>query len=174
MLSQFAHVQVLLETKRYGDAEAWLREMLATNPTNARAHALLSYALYLQDRDAEALREAEAAIGSDPSDPSSHYYRALALLALERAGSAMTAIQEAIRLNPQQAHYYAVVSRIHVKRKAWQKALVAAEEGLRFHPEHSPCLNLRGMALVNLGRKQDAGQTLTTARPPARYGCMRS
>lgn len=163
MLTQLARVQVLLETKRYGDAQALLREMLAANPNNAPTHALLSYALYLQDRNAGALREAQAAIRLDPNDPSNHYYQALALLALERAGSAMSAIQEAIRLDPQKAHYHAVVSRIYVKRKAWQKALAAAEKGLRFDPENTPCLNLRGMALVNLGRVQEAAQTLATA-----------
>ena len=86
--------EILLSTKRYADAEEMLREALAAEPNSARAHALLSYALYAQDRDAAALHEAEAAIGLDPEQASHHYLRAQALLALERAGTAMSAIQE--------------------------------------------------------------------------------
>ena len=119
MHSAFAQVEVLLRGKRYQDAKARLRQILAADPDNARAHALLSYVLYLQGRNADALHESESAIGLDPNDPEPHYFSALALLALDRAASAMSAIQEAIRLAPETARYHALVSRIHVKRKAW-------------------------------------------------------
>jgi tetratricopeptide (TPR) repeat protein len=163
MEQQFTQVHVLLETKRYGDAEAKLRDILTRTPTSARAHGLLSFALYRQDHDAEALQEANAAIGLDPNDPSGHYYRALALLALERGDDALTAIREAIRLNPEFAPFYATLSRVYVSKKNWKQALAAAEEGLRFDSENVQCINLRALALVNMGRKDEADQSITTA-----------
>jgi len=156
-------VEILLNTKRYTDAEEMLREALAAEPNSARAHALLSHALYAQDRNAAALHEAEVAIGLDPEQSSHHYLRARALLALERAGTAMSAIQEALRLKPDDPNYHALVARIHLKRKAWAKAQRAAEQGLQFDPEHVTCLNLRALALTNLGERQDARQTLASA-----------
>jgi tetratricopeptide (TPR) repeat protein len=161
--TKLAQVEILLETKRYRDAETMLREALTVDPNSAYAHGLLSFTLYQLDRNVEALREAEAAIGLAPNDPSGHYYRALALLALERVRSAMSAIQEAIRLDPENARYHAIVSRVHAKRKYWQKALQAAEEGLRFDPENVQCINLRGLALVNLGQSDKAEQTIAAA-----------
>jgi tetratricopeptide (TPR) repeat protein len=75
----------------------------------------------------------------------------------------MTAIQEAIRLNPESARYHAVISHIYAKNKSWQKALQAAQEGLRLDPQDVQCTNLRGLALVNLGRKDEAKQTIAAA-----------
>jgi tetratricopeptide (TPR) repeat protein len=161
--TKLVQVEILLETKRYRDAETMLREALAVDPNSAYAHGLLSFTLYQLGRNVEALREAEAAIGLAPNDPSGHFYRALALLALERVRSAMSAIQEAIRLDPENARYHAMVSRIHAKHKSWQKALQAAEEGLRFDPENVQCINLRGLALVNLGQRDKAEHTIAAA-----------
>jgi tetratricopeptide (TPR) repeat protein len=163
MEQQFTQVHVLLETKRYGDAESKLREILARTPASARAHGLLSFALYRQDRDAEALKEANVAIGLDPTDPSGHYYRALALLALERDHDALAAIREAIRLNAEFAPFHATLSRIYVSKKNWTRALAAAEEGLRLDPEDVQCTNFRALALVNLGRKDEADQSIAAA-----------
>ena len=161
--TQLAHVYVLLDTKRYQDAETRLRELLAHTPNSARTHALLAYTLYLQDRDTDALHEAEVAIGQEPDNAFHHYIRALALLALARLNSAMKAIQEALRLEPDNARHHAVVSRIYARKKIWKKALAAAEEGLRFDPQNVQCTNLRGMALVNLGRRDEAHQAIATA-----------
>jgi tetratricopeptide (TPR) repeat protein len=161
--TKLAQVEILLQTKRYKDAEAMLREVLAVSPNSGLAHGTLSFTLHQLGRNVEALREAEAAIGLAPNDPSNYYYQALALLALERVRGAMTAIQEAIRLNPESARYHAVVSRIYAKNKSWHKALEAAQKGLRFDPQDVQCTNLRGLALVNLGRKDEAKQTIAAA-----------
>ncbi len=163
MRSASLQAEFLLDARRYGDAEGLLREALAANPNDARAHALLSYALYYQDRNVEALREAEIAIGLDPGESLHHHLRAQALLSLERDGSALSAAQEALRLAPGNPAYHALVSRIFAKRKAWQKALAAAEQGLQLDPEHVQCLNLRALALTNLGQQDEARQTLATA-----------
>ncbi len=160
---QFAQVQVLLDTKRYQDAEIKLREMLARTPNDARAHALLSYAMYLQDHNLGALKEAQTAIGLDPNDPTGYHVQSLALLELGRTRESLSAIQEALRINPDFAPYYATLSRIYVRKKDWEKALSAAEDGLHVDSEHIPCINLRALALVNMGEKDEAAETIEVA-----------
>ena len=70
---------------------------------------------------------------------------------------AMSAIREAIRIDPETPGYHATLGHIHAHRKAWKKALAAAETGLRIDPEHVPCINLRARVLVNLDRRDEAG-----------------
>src|SRR5262249_32603614 len=52
---------------------------------------------------------------------------------------------------------------VELGRRRWAEALAAAERGLALDPEHAGCTNLRAMALVQLGRKEDAAQTLGSA-----------
>lgn len=160
---QLDQVHILLDLKRYADAERVLGEWLAHSPDDARAHTMLAYTLYLQDRNTEALREAESAIGIEPDLPGGYYVQSLALLELGRAGSALKAIKEALRIDPENASYYAGLARIYMRQKNWRRALEAAEQGLKFDPEHNLCTNLRGMALVNLGHRDEADRTLKKA-----------
>ena len=43
-------------------------------------------------------------------------------------------------------------------RRRWAAALATADRGLALDPEHAQCTNLRAMALVQLGRKDEAEQ----------------
>lgn len=158
-----AQAQTLLDLKRYADAERTLREWLTHTPDDAQAHAMLAYALYLQGRNAEALREAESAIGSEPNLPGGYHVQSLALLEMGRANSALKAIKEALRIAPENASYHAGLARIYARQKNWRRTLEAAEQGLKCDPEHTLCTNLRGMALVNLGQKDEADRTLRKA-----------
>ncbi len=85
-----------------------------------------------------------------------------------RFAEALPPIQEALRLDPYNAGYHGMLSQVHVNQRRWTDALAAAERGLEVEPENVLCNNLRAMALVGLGRKQEAGQTITAslARDP--------
>ena len=163
MERHLAQARILLDTSRYEDAEAALRQALAADPTHAKSHALLAYALYHQDRYPAALREAQEAIGLAPTDSFNYYVLALAHFEMKQYLGAMSAIREAIRIDPETPGYHATLGHIHARKKAWKKALAAAETGLRADPEHVPCINLRAMVLVNMGRNDEAGQALESA-----------
>jgi tetratricopeptide (TPR) repeat protein len=75
----------------------------------------------------------------------------------------LAAIREAIRLEPENASYRAQESAIHLERSRWTEALNAAEAGLELDPEHVTCTNLRAMAMVKLGQRDAAGQTIDAA-----------
>lgn len=163
MSGRLTQAQFLLQQRHYGDAESLLRQALATDPSDAEAHALLAFALLYQSRLTDAVSEAQAAVRFAPDDPFGHYVGALVLLQMGNADEALSAIHAAIRLAPEQARYHAVEGSIYLQRREWQKALDAAETGLRLDPRHVQCANLRAMALVKLGRKDEAGQMLDAA-----------
>ena len=48
-------------------------------------------------------------------------------------------------------------------RRRWAEALAAADRGLALDPENATCMNLRAMALVQLGRKEEAAIALGSA-----------
>ena len=66
-------------------------------------------------------------------------------------------------MEPEDADYFALLAQIRLNRRNWPGALEAAETGLQFDAEHVTCTNLRAMALVKMGRKEEAGLTIDAA-----------
>ncbi|HET90519.1 MAG TPA: tetratricopeptide repeat protein [Chloroflexi bacterium] len=163
MPAPLERARLLLQTRRYEEAEAVLHQALAGTPGNSQAHALLALALYRQDQDEEALQQVQIAIGLAPDHAHHHYIRALILLDMEREAESMAAIREALRLDPTVTGYYGLLGQLYMQKRAWQQALEAAETGLQLDPEDVQCANLRAMALVKLGRLEEAGQTIGAA-----------
>lgn len=159
----FQHALVLMEQQRYALAEDKLHECLATSPDNALAHALLAECLSERDRLEEATAEARQAIRLDPEMP--HGYAALAqtMHQRNRFEEAEKAIQEALRLEPENANHYARLAAIRLNQRDWPATVEAAERGLALDPEHVSCKNLRGMALVKLGRNDEASEAIASA-----------
>jgi tetratricopeptide (TPR) repeat protein len=163
MSTHFDRALVLFDQSRHELAEGELRQELAAEPENAMAHALLGLCLSERNEYQEATREAETAITLMPDLPYAHYALAVILSERDRPDEAEAAIQEAIRLSPEDADYYGLLAAIRLDQRHWQPALEAAEQGLECEPEHVGCNNYRAMALVKLGRRQEAGATIETA-----------
>lgn len=69
---------------------------------------------------------------------------------------------------PDDADYYALLASIRIQQRQWADALTQAEQGLSLDPDHVGCANLKAIALVKLGRRQEAGTTIgaTLAKDP--------
>lgn len=160
---------LLLQQRRYDMAHRELRNLLADDPENVAAHALLSVALSQDERIGEdarteihreqlrlATHHAEQAVALEPGDPSGHYAMAIAALRRNRHRDAIAAAEQAIRLDPHDADYHAALSMAEMGRRNFSAALSAAEQGLSNEPEHARCGNLRALALDRLGRGGDA------------------
>jgi tetratricopeptide (TPR) repeat protein len=80
-----------------------------------------------------------------------------------RADDAFRAVHESLRLDPADADSFALLASIELLRSRWQPALAAAEESLALNAEHVGAANLRAMALVRLGRKVEAMQSVDYA-----------
>ena len=163
MSAHLARAQLLLAQSRPADAEREAMLALAEQPDDTSALALLALSRSEQRKGPEALAAAETAIGLQPDNPYLHYVRALALHRLDRDDDARAAIGEALRLNAEDEDYFSLLSSIELARRNWPGALAAAEQALALNPEHVNAANLRAMALVRLGRKEEAAATVEFA-----------
>jgi Tfp pilus assembly protein PilF len=160
--TNFDRAQLLLAQRRYADAERELRQALSQDPHFAIAHALLAETLLEQHRADEATSEAGLAITLEPDLEVAHYIMARILLERNRPDEAEYAVRQALQL----ARYprtFGLLAIIRFNRQDWRGALAAADEGLAIDPDHSGCLNLRAMALRQLGQRDAADATLRGA-----------
>jgi tetratricopeptide (TPR) repeat protein len=163
MSHRLDRAQLLLQQSRPADAERETLLALAEDPESARGHAYLALSRVDQQKNTEALAAAERAVALSPDDPFSHHIHAIVLHRLDREKAALVAINEAIRLDPENETHFAVLASVHLNLRDWAAALDAAEQGLAINPEDVQCANLRSMALVRLGRKEEAMQTVDFA-----------
>ena len=155
--------RVLMEQDRYALAESELRRYILTEPEDAMAHALLALALSAQNKHREAVESARKGIHLAPVLPYAHYVLAYVYTQQDRLDEAEKAINEAIHLDPEEADYFAVLSSVKLQRRRWQDALEAAERGLYFNSEHVGCINLRAMALNQMGLADEAAVAIEGA-----------
>lgn len=156
MSTHLARARLLLAQSRPADAERELLPALATSPDNAEVHAILALCRLRLKRPADALQSATAAVGLSPDWAFTHYIHAIVLRELGQHKPALAAIAEAIRLDPDDADHFTAQASIHLQSENWSAALASADTALRLNPEDNNAANLRAMALVRLGRKDEA------------------
>lgn len=168
MNPNFERAELLYHQGRYDLAEESLRRALADDPDFAMAHGLLALCLLQRKNLKEATEAAERAVGLAPDLPFAHYVLACTLLERNRLSEAEEAVKQAIELNPYDADLHMLLGNIFMNQRRWTAALDEADEGLRLDPEHGACANLRAMALVKLGRKDEADRVMegVLARDP--------
>jgi tetratricopeptide (TPR) repeat protein len=154
---------LLYQQSRYDLAEDELRQELAAEPHDGYAHALLGLCLGHREQFAAATDEVQQAVQLTPDMPFAHYAMACVWVQRNHDKEALAAILEALRLDASQPNYYALLAKIHLNEARWRPALDAAERGLQLDAEDVDCNNLRAIALVKLGRKSEAGQTIDAA-----------
>ncbi|MGC1275213.1 MAG: tetratricopeptide repeat protein [Planctomycetaceae bacterium] len=163
MNPQLDRAVLLLQQSRPELAERELRQALLSDPNDPLAHAILSLTLAEQDKLSPATDEAQAAIAAGPDLALGHHALSVVLRRRNRLGEARVAASEAIRLDPENEDHWAELAQIELGERRWQAALDAAEHGLAIDPEHAACNNLRAIALVKLGRRDEAGATIDAA-----------
>lgn len=156
MSAHLARARLLLAQSRPADAERELLPALAASPDNAEVHALLALCRLRLKRPADALQSATAAVGLSPGWAFVHYIHAIVLRELDKPKDALAAIAEAIRLDPDDADHFTAQASIHLQRDDWSAALASTDAALRLNPADNDAANLRAMALVRLGRKDEA------------------
>jgi tetratricopeptide (TPR) repeat protein len=151
---------LLLSQRRYADAERELHAALLHTPNDGRLHAILALTLRHMDRLEDATREAEQAIGLAPDLPLAHYAHGEVMSARNRHEQAEASARQAVALDPMSADHWCLLAAIQFDLRRWQNALDAAESGLEVEPDHDGCSNIRAMALVQLGRKDEAARSI--------------
>lgn len=160
MNPQFERAILHLQQGRIESAESDFRSLVMEEPESGILHAYLALTLLEQDRHSEALQEIETAIGFSPDDPFCYYIKAYVHYNMKKLKQAEECIRVAISMDPDIDDYYELLSQIYMRQKKWREALAEAENGLAIDPDSVGCNNLRSMALVNLGRRDEAGISL--------------
>ena len=163
MSAHLERAQLLLQQSRPADAEREAMLALAQRPDQPLAHAYLALSRSDLGKAEEAIVSARAAVGLAPDVGFFHYVQALVLHRADREKEAAQEVAEAIRLNPDEESHFSLLASIELARRDWPAALTAAERGLALNPEDVACANLRSMALVRMGRKTEAMETVDFA-----------
>jgi Tfp pilus assembly protein PilF len=138
------------------------RQVLAGDPDDATAHALLALGLAHLEQGREAVEAGRCAVALAPELAFAHYAHGWALLEHDDMIAAERAAREALRLEPD-ADAHALLAQVHIRQRRWQDALDTAERGLNVDPEHQGCGNLRALALTSLGQTAAATSALHEA-----------
>jgi choline-sulfatase len=98
-----AHAAYALQTGRYAEAEAYLRQLLAEFPCSAGLAFRLARALFLQHRDAEALGVYKKILAEHPDSAEAHYGMAKLLSRAGRLPEAIHHFRRAVEAEPEYA-----------------------------------------------------------------------
>lgn len=160
--------ELLLSQRRYDHAEREIRQWLAVDPNDALAYAYLAACLAEGEKWQEATEAGQLGVGLGPDLGFCHYTLARVYADRNMFKEARASIDEALRLEPYDPDHWAVRARIDLSQKEYKSALEAAESGLQHDAEHEACINLRSLALTQLGRREEAGEAIasTLARNP--------
>jgi tetratricopeptide (TPR) repeat protein len=146
----------LLEQRRFADAEAQLRRILARTPGDAPAHALRALCLADMGMPEAAVRSAEHAVELAPDLAFGHWALGTVLGGEERFLEAGAAAREAIRLEPGDATHHALLAQCLAGQRRWEEAIAAAEDGLRLDARSDSCTRIRALSLQQHGRAEEA------------------
>ncbi len=155
----FQRASILQQQGRHADAVRELQQYLTEQPRDAVAHAMLAQSFCELERFDEAEREAQQAVGIAPDEAFGHAAYAAVLHARNKLTTAENAIRQAIAIDPFESAYFGRLGAILIGQRRWRDALSAADEGLAFDPTDSVCLNIRALALTQLGDREAAART---------------
>jgi tetratricopeptide (TPR) repeat protein len=141
---------------RHDLAEPLVRRGLQRQPDSPFGHALLALCLHHKDDVQGAEREAREAVALAPDVPFCHYVHGRLLLSAKRVAEAETAALTALDLAPENESHHALLGQVRIAQKRAAEALELATRGLAIDPNDLNCLNLRIVALRELGRNAEA------------------
>ena len=144
-------------------AERTFRAVLESFPKSASAHALLAMALADQNRGRESFRVAGEAVRLNPRLALAHAARACALETLGLPWDAEMEGRQAVALAPTDPNRHSDLAGIVGRAGRYGEALDITARGLSLNPQHLPSLHCRALALVSLGRVDEAQEVLTSA-----------
>jgi tetratricopeptide (TPR) repeat protein len=96
----FVTGMILIDRKRYEDADAVYSEIVAQDPDFPQIHTRLSLTRYYTGDPEQAFREAKAALARNPNDPSAHLNAGLALRNLRKFDAAKSEMEASVRSKP--------------------------------------------------------------------------
>ena len=146
----------MLAGGRHDLAESVVRRGLKGDPDSPFGHALLALCLHHKDDAEGAARQAREAVALSPDTAFCHYVLGLVLVEAKKVAEAESAALTALELDPENESHLALLARVRLRQKRADEALELVLRGLRIDPNDLNCLNIRIVALRELGRNAEA------------------
>lgn len=161
--NRLSKVDILIQQKKFTEAEKILADLLSENSNNIHFLSLLAEVNLQQEKFENATNIIENAIGISPDTPHLFYIKTRIALHQENLAEAQKNINQAIELDPYDADYFALLANILLARKQFEEALKTANSALEIDAENLLALNTRSTALIKLNRKEESFETIEGA-----------
>jgi tetratricopeptide (TPR) repeat protein len=158
-----SRAQILIQQRRYDEAEKLLKDILRTNPNDILVLTLLAETNLLQDKVGEANTLVHTAIAISPDAHHLFYLKAKVDIHREKYDEAEKSIRQAVEYDPSDGDYYALWASIKLSRKKYEEALTLANKALELDAENLLGLNTRSTALLKLDRAEEAFKSIEGA-----------
>lgn len=155
--------EILLNQKRYDEAEGILSEMLSLDPNDSHVLYLLSEISLQKNNPDKADELINSAIALYPDSPYYFYLKSRIYLQKEKIDQAEDYIKEAINLYPAEAAFFTLWGQMELLQKKYEDALGHANHALSIDANDIYALNLRSTALLKLNRKDESFGTIAEA-----------
>ena len=160
---RLSKVNILIQQKKYPEAEKILNELLSAEPHSISYLTLLAEVNLHQDKFDSAKNTINTAIGSSPDSPHLFYIKARIAVQQNDYDGAEKNLYNSIKLDPYDADYFALLATIKLSRKKFEEALDLANEALKIDAENLLALNTRSTALNKLNKKEESFQAIEGA-----------
>ena len=157
---RISKVEILMQQKKYAEAERILKDLLAQDSNNVGFLALLSELNLQQDRLGNAHSLINNAIGIAPDAAYLYHTKSRINLGLHDYNEAEKSVRTAIELDANDADFLALLAHIRLERKDFKESLSLADRALGIDSENLLALNTRSTALLKLDRHEDSFQTI--------------
>lgn len=161
--NRLSKVDILIQQKKYPEAETILKDLLSAEPHSVPFLALLAEVNLQQDQFDRARSIIDQAIGRSPDSSHLFYIKARIAVQQDNYDEAEKNLYNAIELDPYDATYFALLATIKLSRKQFEEALDLANEALQIDAENLLALNTRSTALNKLNKKEESFQAIEGA-----------
>src|SRR5690349_2808052 len=118
----------LLQSRRFAEAEAATRKVLATKPRNAEAHGLLALILDQSGKQSEAEREYQTALRLKPNLVSALSNFGVLLARTNRPAEAIAKFEEVLRIDPKHERAIFNLGALYAARGDYKRAVPLLEK----------------------------------------------
>ncbi len=154
--NRLSKVEILIDQKRYKNAEEILSELLAEDTQNIRILSLLAQVTSEQGKLDIAQDIIDSAIGLSPNNAELFFIKSEILIGQGKLNDAEKNIKQAIALNPHDARYFGYLAFIFLEKKEPEEALKASNKALNIDATNLLALNMRATAFQMLDRHREA------------------
>lgn len=158
MTPESDRLNLLIELRRFAEAEAAAREMIARDPDAARGYVNLARALHAQNKP-EAIDAARDGVRKGPTDAWAVGTLACVLNWFGRVTEARTHAEEAVRLDPHSAWNRSMLANVLFNLNRFRDARRHATDGLALDPLNESLVRWKGWAEHRSGEYDEALRT---------------